>query len=298
VIVDEAIQFIRTRKQPSSPFLAVIWYGSPHSPWRATDADRVPFASLSKQEQHHYGELVAMDRSIGTLRHALREMSIEKNTLVWFCSDNGGLQPFGPETVGGLRGWKNTLYEGGLRVPAIIEWPERIPAARITSFPASTLDIFPTLAEIAGLPNSVLLEPQDGMSLVGLFAGNLTRRGKPIPFRHQGRAALVDNDFKLFCPDLKKQEYQLYNLAEDPTESVDVADRHPETLQRLRALLEDWTRSVDASVRGEDYPGGHLAAPDPQSRFWMTAPEYEPYLDDLRKRPEYSERISKTKSQK
>ena len=74
-----------------------------------------------------------MDRSIGTLRKDCENLRIADNTLVWFCSDNGGLPKITPETVGGLRGFKGSLYEGGLRVPAIVEWPAHIKNPRITS---------------------------------------------------------------------------------------------------------------------------------------------------------------------
>ena len=76
--------------------------------------------------------MVAMDRSIGTLRKGLRDLRIADNTLVWFNSDNGGLQNIKPDTVGGLRGNKGTVFEGGLRVPCVIEWPAVIKKSRIT----------------------------------------------------------------------------------------------------------------------------------------------------------------------
>lgn len=131
------------------------------------------------------------------MRQGLRELDIADNTLVWFCSDNGGLPKITPETVGGLRGFKGTLCEGGLRVPAIIEWPAGIKRARVTEFTAVTMDIFSTLADIVGLPKSVMLQPQDGMSLRALFTERMARREKPIPFSCFGNTALIDNNYKL-----------------------------------------------------------------------------------------------------
>src|SRR5690606_26811727 len=149
----------------------------------------------------------------------LRESGIADHTLVWFCSDNGGLPGIEPGTVGDLRGFKNTVFEGGLRVPAIIEWPQMIREPRVSSFPAATMDIFPTLAAAAGLPDSVLLQPQDGISLMPLLQGDVQRRDKPICFRHTGRAAIIDNDYKLLTENLQRGDYQLYDLADDPQES-------------------------------------------------------------------------------
>jgi len=119
-----------------------------------------------------------MDRAFGKLRKELRTLGIHENTLLWYCSDNGGLPKVG--ATGG-RGNKGNIYEGGLRVPAILEWPARIPNARISGVPCNTSDIYPTLLEIAG----VGLEkqpPLDGISLVRLINGKMKTRPKPMGF--------------------------------------------------------------------------------------------------------------------
>jgi arylsulfatase A-like enzyme len=91
-----------------------------------------------------------IDRSIGTLRKGLRELGIEQDTLLWYCSDNGGLN-LDPDAVGTLRGHKGDLYEGGIRVPGIIEWPGHL-KPQVTDFPASTMDIMPTIVDLLDLP--------------------------------------------------------------------------------------------------------------------------------------------------
>ena len=291
IIVAEALGFVRKQAQAERPFFAVIWYGTPHSPFVATDKDRAAFPDLDDRSQHHYGELVAMDRSIGALRQGLRELAIEENTLFWFCSDNGGLPRIEPNTVGGLRGFKGSVYEGGLRVPAIIEWPREIPHARVTSYPAATMDIFPTLAAVAGLPESTMLSPQDGASLAPLLAEERPRREKPIPFRHRGRAALVDNEYKLLTHDLAKGEYELYDLVNDPKETQNLVGQEPQLAARLQETLESWNQSVEGSVAGRDYPEGTVDASEPEPRFWMAVKEYQPYFEEWRKRPEYASRL-------
>ena len=291
IIVAEALDFIRQQTQADRPFFAVIWYGTPHSPFVAAEEDRAAFLELDERSQHHYGELAAMDRSIGALRQGLRELAIEENTLFWFCSDNGGLPNIEPDTVGGLRGFKGSVFEGGLRVPAIIEWPGEMPQARVTSYPAATMDIFPTLAAVTGLPESVMLSPRDGVSLTPLFAEEQQRREKPIPFRHLGKAALIDNEYKLLTQDLVKGEYELYDLVDDPTETQNLSEQQPMVAARLQEALEAWTRSVDASVAGQDYPEGEADASESEPRFWMTLKEYEPYFEEWKKRPEYASRL-------
>ena len=103
-------------------------------------------------------------------------MNISENTILWFCSDNGGLKNIFPETVGGLKGSKGTLWEGGIRVPSIIEWPAIIKQSKITNYPASTMDIFPTIAEITGIDNSDMITPIDGISLSPILKSNLKIR--------------------------------------------------------------------------------------------------------------------------
>lgn len=292
IIVAEALKFIRSRSDGETPFFTVIWYGTPHSPFVAAEEDRKAFTSLSVSSRDHYGELVAMDRSIGTLRAGLRELGVADNTLVWFCSDNGGLPKIQPDTVGGLRGFKGSVYEGGLRVPAIIEWPAGISEPRVSGFPGCTMDIFPTLAEIAGLDDSVLLKPQDGMSLKPLLSAEIARREKPIPFRHQGRAALIDNDWKLVAPaGSEGGKYELYNLNTDRRETTSLFASKPEIARSMVAALKEFDRSVKVSLRGGDYPEGKVNPGEPPSRFWTTVPEYAPYFPDWKKRPEYRSRL-------
>ncbi|MGH7945247.1 MAG: sulfatase family protein, partial [Opitutaceae bacterium] len=294
IVVDEALKFIRKNRESGKPLLSVIWYGSPHAPYIASAADRAAFASLDESSQHHYGELVAMDRSIGTLRKALREMNLAGNTLVWFCSDNGGLPNITPETVGGLRGFKNTVYEDGLRVPAIIEWPDVIKTPRVTRYPAGTIDIFPTIAEITRMPDSAMLKPIDGTSLKPLFTTDLKERAKPLPFRHQGRAALVDNRYKIVSQNLAGGTFELYDLETDLKESQDISSKQPDVNRRMQQALLAWNESVKASVAGKDYPEGKVDASEPPTRTWIGSPEYEKHLPQLRDRPEYSAAIKKS----
>lgn len=287
VIVDEALQYIRRQAGQDRPFFVVIWYGTPHSPWIASEEDRSAFASLDQRSQHHYGELVAMDRSIGTLRAGLRELQVERNTLVWFTSDNGGLPNIEPGTVGKLRGFKGSLYEGGIRVPAIIEWPGGIPGSRVTSFPAATMDMFATVATVAGTKETAMLQPQDGMDLTPLFQAEIGRREKPIGFRHTGRIAMIDNNLKIVANDSDNRTYEVYDIAKDPSETTDLAGDRPEEAARLQEAVEAWNESVEASVAGKDYLDGDFDPLESQPGWWMADEGYAPYLEEWKERPEY-----------
>ena len=291
IIVAEALKFIGRQAAASRSFFTVIWYGTPHSPFEASDADKAAFADLDRSSQHHYGELVAMDRSIGALRRGLRDLRVADNTLVWFCSDNGGLPKITPETVGGLRGFKGSVYEGGLRVPAIVEWPAGIPSSRITSFPSCTMDMFPTIVDVCGLPRSTMVAPQDGMSLVRLFDKELARREKPIPFRHTNRAAFLDNQYKLITQKIAQGEYELYDLSDDPQEKRNLFSERPDLARRLQTSFDAWNASVEESVAGHDYPERGVVAGESAPRTWTEMPEYEPYFDAWKLRPEYRSRF-------
>lgn len=287
IIVAEALKFIQVQAESNKPFLTVIWYGTPHAPFAAADDDKADFSDLDVKSENHYGELVAMDRSIGTLRAGLADLGIAENTLLWFSSDNGGLSIIQPDTVGGLRGFKNKMYEGGLRVPAIIEWPGGISRPRVTKFPAATMDIFPTLVEIVGLPQAVMMQPQDGMSLQALLSTELPSRDKPLGFRHTNRAALIDNNYKILTQNISEGQFELYDLEADQNEEVDLFNSQADIAHRMRQKLVDWNNSVEASVAGLDYPEEKVVPPDPGPRDWVTADEYKPHLPQLRDRPEY-----------
>ncbi len=298
IVVDEALKFIAQGRGQGKPTFTVIWFGSPHAPMIASDEDRAPFRALELNSQHHYGELAAMDRSIGALRQGLRRLGIAENTLVWFCSDNGGLPEVRPGSVGDLRGFKNTMYEGGLRVPGVLEWPAVVAAGRVTRYQAGTVDIFPTLADITGVAASALLAPVDGISLKPLLTAELDRRPKPLAFRHTNRAALIDGQYKIVSPNLAQGKFEVYDLEADPREATDIAATQPAVATRLRTALLEWSASVEASAAGRDYPEGRAINKEPATQSWMAAPEYQRYLKEWQKRPEFQATTSGKKKKK
>ena len=275
--VAEAVKFLEKHRTGGKPVFAIIWYGTPHSPFRASDADKAPFASLKEASADHHGELVAMDRSIGTLRAKLRDLGLADNTLLVFNSDNGGLPGIEPDTTGGLRGNKSQVYEGGLRVPGIMEWPAVI-KPRITSHPASTMDLFPTVADIVGLPATSFIQPVDGVSLKPLFSAETGPRAQPIGFRFGSKTALVDNRHKILANNLKSGPFELYDLETDPGETKDLSAAQPELFERMRKQLLAFNESVDASFAGKDYPEGKVTPPDPESISWFEAERYQKWL--------------------
>ena len=261
VIVAEALKFIRKAATDRQPFLAVVWYGSPHIPHKPLPADLAAAGGSG-----YYGELLGVDRSIGTLRAGLRDAGLADNTLLWFDSDNGGWLEAGKPDAHGtnkdLRGCKGQVWEGGIRVPCVIEWPAVIKKPAVTAVPASTLDIFPTLTEITGLKPERPV-PLDGVSLLPLIEGRMHERPRPFGSwqfagdagkisSNSGPAAWIDNRFKLVKPAANR--WELYDLTNDRGEQHDLAGPQAEVLERMKSELEAWQQSVIRSFRGEDYP--------------------------------------------
>jgi arylsulfatase A-like enzyme len=179
VAADAALQWMGNKEDKDVPFLAVVWFGSPHGPHRAIEEDRKLYNDQPKNMQHFLGEITGMDRAFGKIRDGLSDLGIRDNTILWYCSDNGALPRVG--STGGLRGNKGQVYEGGLLVPAILEWPAKITKHRVTDVRCNTCDIYPTLLEIVGVkvPNQTRL---DGISLLPLINGTLTSRSQPMGF--------------------------------------------------------------------------------------------------------------------
>jgi arylsulfatase A-like enzyme len=239
LIVDRALAFVREAVAAERPFLAVVWFHAAHKPVVAGPEHTAPYAELDGYRKSYFGCLTAMDEQIGRVRAELRALGVAEDTLVWFCSDNG---PFGdagthPGSTGGLRGRKGDLYEGGLRVPALLEWPGHV-APGSTSVPACTSDFLPTLLELLALdpPSERTL---DGISLAPLLADATLARPTPIAFQSANQLALIDGRFKLHSPD-RGRSWALYDVLADPNETTDLAAAHAERVEAMAQTLREW----------------------------------------------------------
>lgn len=179
ITVDAAIEFMHKYANGDKPFLAVVWFGSPHNPHEADEKDRVLYDDVDDEKlQHFYGEITGMDRAFGKLRSAIKELGIYDNTLLWYNSDNGGLRNLG--STGG-RAHKGQVYEGGLRVPALIEYPRMFSAPKTVDVPCSTVDIYPTILDWLDIEIENQT-PLDGISLDSIINNNETKRSTPLGF--------------------------------------------------------------------------------------------------------------------
>jgi arylsulfatase A-like enzyme len=189
VIISEAIQFARKARAEGRPFFIMVHFGSPHDPYSGKPEDTARYAKLGPPIGHRFAEITAMDRAIGTFRDALRDLNVRDHTLLWFKSDNGitweGIPPEQRDQLfnAGWRGKKGDLYEGGVLVPAVIEWPAVIRSPRTSAVRSVTSDILPTLLDLLGLKHPAPQRPLDGISLKPLIVdGTMTERPSPIGF--------------------------------------------------------------------------------------------------------------------
>lgn len=265
-LTDRAVEFIGQHR--TQPFLLQVSHYAVHIPLSTTPELEKKFSTKSPQPGYpsnplYAGLLAELDASVGRIVAAVDAAGLAENTLILFLSDNGGIEH---EQSGRivtsnhpLRGEKGTLYEGGVRIPAIARWPGTIPAGRESGTPAITHDIYPTLVELgrATLPTA---QPQDGVSLVAHLrnpAATLARNTLywHLPHYHHSTPAssLRRGDWKLI-EFFEGNVLELYNLAADPAEKNNLATREPARARELRDALAAWRTRV----------GARLPTPNPQ----------------------------------
>lgn len=181
ISMDATIAFLNKHAAGDHPMFAVTWFPSPHNPHEEhslhTPSASTLYDDAETSKPGYFREITLLDEQVGRLRHSLRELGIEQNTLLFYCSDNGGLI----EQSSGGRAKKGSIYEGGLRVPAVLEWPARYKPRSIDT-PAFASDLYPTLLAIAWA--SVAHQPPlDGVDLRPVIAGTQTQR-PPMGFWH------------------------------------------------------------------------------------------------------------------
>ena len=259
-IMDIALDFIRKRAERDQPFFVQICFGSPHAPHQAAEEFKKLYPDLPEMEQNLWGEISGLDAAVGKLREELRRMGIADNTLLWFVSDNGGIsEASGIEKKGRI----------GSRTIGLLEWPRRIPKPMQTSVPVCHVDMYPTVLDMIG----VTMEHQpviDGISLLPLFEGRMESRPKPLGFT-SGRYAVKDDPESCQLMDAawidgrhmlridpptkqrKTENVTRYDILADPGQEKNLADGHPQDVQRMLKELALWRESVKQSFAGKDY---------------------------------------------
>ena len=241
LVAAEASHWLKDIRDPKRPFALSVWFHEPHSPI-ATDTK---FQELYKGHKNskYMGNVTQMDNALGLVLDALEEQGVSDNTIVFFTSDNGPVPAYGG-SAGGLRGFKRSEYEGGIRVPGLACWPGHIEPGTVSDVPVIGTDIFATVLDAVGIP---LPDDRtiDGVSMVPAFAGKATER--PIPFfwrthvsKPNERVAMRIGDWKIVA-DETLTKFELYEVQKDFKEEHDVAAENPEKTEEMsKKLLELW----------------------------------------------------------
>jgi arylsulfatase A len=258
-LTDAAVDFIENADK-EDPFLLYFAYYTVHGPIIAKDDLTAKYAAKKQFNENDktdypaadkYAAMVqSLDESVGRVTAALEAQGLDKDTIIVFTSDNGGVNARGNN--GPFRDGKATPYEGGIREPLIIKWPGNTKAGSENETPVIGTDIYPTLLDIAGLPLKPK-EHRDGLSLVPLLTekGDLDRDALYWHYPHYHKAnpysAMRNGDLKLI-EYFEDGSLELYNLANDPTESHDLAKERPELAKRLQKKLTRWRKSIGAQM--------------------------------------------------
>ncbi|MBI3678978.1 MAG: sulfatase [Acidobacteria bacterium] len=259
LLTDEAVKWLRANAQ--RPFFLYLPHYAVHVPIEAKTALIARYAAKSRPENpQNFADYAAMiqsvDESVGRILETLEELGVSSNTAVFFTADNGGVTSLEwknrPVTSNlPLRVGKGHLYEGGIRVPTVVKWPGVARPGSVSHTPVSSIDYHPTIVEMAGI------RPQaayDGVSITSLLkGGRIADRDLFWHYPHYSPqlgkpgAVIRRGDYKLirFYED---DHHELYNLRDDIGESNELAAKMPELAARMRRRLDDWLRSVHASM--------------------------------------------------
>lgn len=269
-LTDRAVDFIE--RHQSEPFFLYLPHFGVHAPHDAKPELVKRFRDKPTSEGHDNPVYAAMiysvDESVGRIRETVKRLNLAQNTLIIFTSDNGGVGGYAREGIKAgkeptdnapLRGGKGMLYEGGIRVPFVANWPGVLPAGRTSDEPVNSVDLYPTVLEVAGISreqNQVL----DGTSYLQVLKGEQVAGRRPLYWHFPGylgassntwrttpAGAIRNGDWK-FIEFFEDGRGELYNLKDDPGEKQDLAASEPDRVTTMRHVLDRWRNEVHAPM--------------------------------------------------
>jgi arylsulfatase len=263
VFFTQALKWMDARRRTGEPFFALITPNAAHTPLQCPDVyARRHAGEVGENVAKFYGMIENIDENFGRLTAALERWRIDRDTLVIFMTDNGGTIGV-PIFNAGMRGSKVTPYEGGTRVPAFWRWPAAIEGGRDVSALTAHVDVFPTLAEVAGATLSPEAKQQvEGRSLAPFFKDRKVDWPNRTLVAHVGRWERGKAEAaKYVNVSIRDDRYalvnnaELYDLQSDPGQKTDVSAAHPDVVARLREDYEAWWRDVLPRLENEDAVG-------------------------------------------
>jgi len=276
LVVDEAERWLRTDRDPTKPFFLYVAFHEPHEPIRsAPEFETLYDFPDDPSRTAYFANISQMDHAFGRLAALLEELNVAEETLVWFTSDNGPARTkwHNAGSTAGLRDYKGSVAEGGIRVPGLVRWPGRVAAGAVSDVPVCGVDFLPTACAAAGVapPHDRTL---DGTSLLPLFGGQAFHRRRPLYWQFNDASgdhalALRDGDWKIVArlslakprqrasitaegnhvlQEAEPVGFEIYNLAADPAEQRDLTAAEPARAATLRKQLIDAFHEVRAET--------------------------------------------------
>jgi len=263
-LAEEACAFIERASRDEKPFFLNLWLYSVHTPIQAREELIGKYQRLAREDARHTNPVYAamvehMDTALGKVLAQLKDSGIERDTVVIFSSDNGGLcgnRRWKVTSNAPLRSGKGDIYEGGVRVPFVVSWPAAIPGARVIDTPVISMDIYPTVLELTDVAGRQIQNQElDGLSLKPVLSGQATIDRDSLfwhyPHYHtqgaQPYSAIRKGHWKLIHV-YEEPEVQLYNLQDDLSEARNLADARPEIRDQLMEELNSWRQAVAAQA--------------------------------------------------
>ena len=236
----QAVEFIK--QSPEQPFFLYLSFTAPHGPMHATAEDLERFAHISDKRRRTYAAMIwAMDRAIGNVLLELERSQKLDNTLIWVLSDNGGATNTASSNLP-LAGHKGIKFEGGIRVPFLMQWKARFPEGRTDYRMVSALDILPTSVAAAGETGETSAggtQPLDGINLLPFLLGEKDGVPHQKLFWHKlWFSAMRDGPWKLIY--VQDYGHALYNLDDDLSEKQNLSSRYPDRVKMMAEELNSW----------------------------------------------------------
>lgn len=265
---EEAAAYIGRHASGRRPWFLYLAFNAPHTPLQATESKIARFAAIADPRRRTYAAMIAtLDEAVGGLLDALDRSGQRQRTLIFFFSDNGG--PMTKRNANAslntpLRGQKGDVFEGGIRVPFVVAWPERLPAGVTFTHPVISLDVLPTALAAAGSTRDPRLPPLDGVDLVPFFLGRTTTAPHARLFwRMDGGEAFAVREGRWKWMRTYRNAPQLYDLEADIGEKNDISATHPEVTERLAAASAGWNRELIPPAFVNNPFGGFINLPGP-----------------------------------
>ena len=241
-LTNEAVKAIEKNK--NRPFFLYLAYWAVHSPLQAKKEDYEKLSFIENHEERVLASMVmTVDRGVGKIRDVLKKNNIDDNTIIIFTSDNGAPGYIGlPDLNKPYRGWKLTHFEGGIHIPYIVSYPNKIPKGKIYDGRVSNLDIFSTVASVAGVDlnrNDLRDIKFDGVNILPYLSGGNEGEPERILFNKSGDYSFLIKDGWKLQVDLVQNKKWLYNLNQDPIEKINLIESDIEKLNELELILSN-----------------------------------------------------------